>query len=269
MRLPILVLSLCVSALPTAAAAAEDCKARTYELLQAAYPGAVGETGDDGELLRLPGAQPRWIVLGEVACKVWPAAPDKTLLAVRLQHQTGYTDEGNADLELLVADSTRPLIRARYRENGALYSDAIAVNDLSLDTARYRLDERTTAFGVRVSVANSSRPNPYSATRLSLYVLEGERLRPVLRDLEMSSDRGEWDTQCAGEFHSDRGTLAVDGKRDHGYAGLILRTLSKATRNVPRGQQCDEVVVEQDRRSDRLVYDGREYAVPERHRRLD
>ncbi|WP_158549243.1 hypothetical protein [Lysobacter silvisoli] len=266
MRLRPLALSLCLFALPAAAAAAEDCETRVYDLLQAAYPDAVGETGDNGELLRLPGAQPRWIVLGEVACKVWPAAPDKTLLAVRLQHQTAYSDEGSADLELLVADSARPRILARYREDDALFSDAIAVQGVALDTARYRLDERTTAFGVRVSVANSSRPNPYSATRLSLYVVEGDRVRPVLRDLEVASDGGEWDTQCAGEFHSDRSTLAVDAKRDHGYAGLILRSVSKVTRNVWRGGQCDEVVDSEESDRQRLAYDGRQYALPARKR---
>ncbi|KQZ66540.1 MULTISPECIES: hypothetical protein [unclassified Lysobacter] len=259
-RIAVLLLSL---ALAPQAFAAEDCQSRMYSLLTAAYPGAQGETGDNGEMLRLPGAEPRWINLGEVACKVWPASPDKTLIAVMLQHQNTFDDEGSADLELLVADSMHERIAQRYRENDALQSDAIRITGLALDTARYRLNESTTAFGVRVNSANGSRANPYSSTRLSLYVLDGVTIRPVLRDIEMDADNGEWDTRCDGEFHSSRSTLAVDGKRDHGYAGLILRTVDKSTRQSLKGDECAESVAESETRSERLSYDGREYSKPD------
>lgn len=158
-------------ALAPRAFAAEDCQSRMYALLSTAYPGA------QGEMLRLPGAEPRWINLGEVACKVWPASPDKTLIAVMLQHQNSFDDEGSADLELLVADSARERIAQRYRENDALQSDAIRITGIALDTAHYRLNENTTAFGVRVNSANNSRANPYGSTRLSLYALDGARIR--------------------------------------------------------------------------------------------
>jgi hypothetical protein len=260
-RVAFALLSLALSLAPQAFAA-EDCQSRMYALLSAAYPGAQGETGDNGEMLRLPGAEPRWINLGEVACKIWPASPDKTLIAVMLQHQNTFDDEGSADLELLVADSARERIAQRYRENDALQSDAIRISGIALDTARYRLNENTTAFGVRVNSANNSRANPYGSTRLSLYVLDGARIRPVLRDVEMEADNGEWDTRCDGEFHSRRSTLAVDGKRDHGYAGLILRTVDKSTRQSLKGEECMEGVAETETRSDRLSYDGREYSRP-------
>lgn len=259
-RLVVLLLSL---ALAAPADAAEDCQSRMYSLLNAAYPGAQGETGDNGEMLRLPGAEPRWINLGEVACKAWPASPDKTLIAVMLQHQNTFDDEGSADLELLVADSARERIAQRYRENDALQSDAIRITGVALDTARYRLNESTTAFGVRVNSANSSRANPYSGTRMSLYVLDGAKIRPVLRDVEMEADNGEWDTRCDGEFHSSRSTLAVDGKRDHGYAGLILRTVDKSMRQSLKGEECVDGGAETDTRSQRLSYDGREYSKPD------
>ena len=259
-RLVVLLLSL---ALAAPADAAEDCQSRMYSLLNAAYPGAQGETGDNGEMLRLPGAEPRWINLGEVACKAWPASPDKTLIAVMLQHQNTFDDEGSADLELLVADSARERIAQRYRENDALQSDAIRITGVALDTARYRLNESTTAFGVRVNTANSSRANPYSGTRMSLYVLDGAKIRPVLRDVEMEADNGEWDTRCDGEFHSSRSTLAVDGKRDHGYAGLILRTVDKSMRQSLKGEECVDGGAETDTRSQRLSYDGREYSKPD------
>lgn len=245
-------------------AAAADCQSRVYDLLRAAYPGSIGETGDEGELLRTAGSPTRWIHLGEVACKVWPASPDKTLLAVRLRHDaaTGMDSE-TADLEVLVADSARPRILQRYREDEALQSDAVRISSVTLDTARYRLNESTTAFGVRIGYTGSSRANPYGSTVLNLYVADGAALRPVLSKLEVSKERGEWDTNCAGEFENVQRTVAIDAKRDHGYAGLRINSVEENTRNELDDKDCNELPGPTKKSSVRLAYDGREYAVPD------
>ncbi len=260
----VLSLSLSLTALLCTDAMAADCEARVYDLLRAAYPGSTGETGDEGELLRTAGSPTRWINLGEVACKVWPASPDKTLLAVRLRHQaaTGM-DSDTADLEVLVADSARPRILQRYREDDALQSDAVRISSVTLDTARYRLNESTTAFGVRIGYTGSSRANPYSSTVMNLYVGDGAKLRPVLSKLEVSKERGEWDTNCAGEFENVQRTVAIDAKRDRGYAGLRINSVEESTRNELDDKDCNEVPGPTRKSSVRLAYDGREYTVPD------
>ena len=266
----VLSLSLSLAALFSADVAAVDCQHRSYDLLRAAYPGAVGETGDEGELLRTAGASTRWINLGKVVCKVWPAAPDKTLLVVPLQHDaaTGL-DVDTADLEVLVVDSARPRVLQRYRENDALTSDAVQISSLSLDTARYKLDERTTAFGVRIGYRGSSRANPYGSTVLNLYAADaGGKLRPVLSKLEVEKERGEWDTNCAGEFETVRRTIAIDPKRDHGYAGLRVDSVAERRRNVAQGDECADLPGKTGKSSLRLAFDGRRYAVPDELRGL-
>lgn len=254
----------------SAAAAAEDCQDRIPALLAVAYPGAQGETGDDGEMLRLSGTPTRWADYGRVVCKVWPASPDKTLVAVKLQHGRGGDDAvDEADLEVLVVDSARDRILQRHRDDGVLGSDAIRLSSLAFDTARYRLDESTTAFGLRIGRSGSSRANPYEATTLRLYVIDGDGLRPVLSNLVVERNRGEWDTNCAGEFTDTRRTVAIDGKRDNGYAGLLVNSVERITRNVPRGEDCKEVDGGKKTSSARLRYDGRRYPVPEALRGFD
>ncbi|MGO4778713.1 hypothetical protein AB4084_24930, partial [Lysobacter sp. 2RAB21] len=66
----VLSLTLSLAALTSADAVAADCASRLPELLQAAYPGAREGSGDEEGLLRTAGAQPRWIQIDEVACKV-------------------------------------------------------------------------------------------------------------------------------------------------------------------------------------------------------
>lgn len=251
-------------AISAPAAAAEGCDARIPALLELAYPGARSETGDDGELLRLSGATTRWIKPEEAVCKVWPAAPDKTLVAVKLRHaRNSDTAVDEADLEVLIADSARERIVQRHREDGALSSDAIRVDSFAFDTARYRLDDTTTAFGVRIHRTGSSRANPYEDSTLRLYVPDASGLRPVLRNLIVMRNRGEWDTRCEGEFSAVQRTISMDAKRDHGYAGLLLGSTEHATRNVAKGEDCDEVDAGTHKSSQRLKYDGRQYAVPQ------
>lgn len=254
-------LFLCLSLAAAFAADAAECGERMYDLLKAAYPGASSETGDGAEYLRTAGAQPRWIDINNGAtCKVWPASPDKTLIAVQLRHSAADDPDGyTADLEVLVADSAEPRILQRHREQEALQSDAIRITAVSLDTARYRLNETTTAFGVRIEYSGSSRPNPYGSTTLSLYAAEDGKLRQVLRSLEVEASRGEWDTHCAGEFSSLRRTVAMDAKRDHGYAGLLVSSVEQRTRNVVQGEDCTERADAKQQSRVRIAYDGREY----------
>ncbi|MFK3647002.1 hypothetical protein ACI2IY_01015 [Lysobacter enzymogenes] len=265
---PRTVLFLSLSLAASFSAQADGCDERSYELLLAAYPGSTSETGDNGELLRTPGAPTRWIKLGDVACKVWPASPDKTLLAVRLRHEAADGDVDVADLEVLVGDSNRPRILQRYRENEALTSDAMRISSVTLDTARYRLNDSVTAFGVRVAYSGSSRVNPYASTVLNLYAADEGKLRPVLRKLEVALDRGEWDGSCAGEFETAKRTVAIDAKRDHGYAGLLVASAGQSSRAVADGKDCSEKTVAKNKSSVRLAFDGREYVVPKSLRGL-
>ncbi|KRB10941.1 hypothetical protein ASD86_00340 [Lysobacter sp. Root690] len=269
-RTALSALLICTSLFSTAAIAAEDCQTRIPALLQAAYPNATSETGDGSELLRLSGTPTRWINPDEVVCKVWPASPDKTLLAVKLQHAIDADQAvDEADLDLVVADSARDRIVQRHRQDGLLSSDAIRVSSFAFDTARYRLDDKTTAFGLRIHRSGSSRANPYGDETLRLYVIDGSGLRPVLRNLVMMRNQGEWDTRCAGEFTDTRRTISVDAKRDNGYAGLLLNTVASTSRSVAKGEDCDEVDGGTEKSSVRLRYDGREYVVPKDLRGFD
>lgn len=269
-RTALSALLICTSLFSTAAIAAEDCQTRIPALLQAAYPNATSETGDGSELLRLSGTPTRWINPDEVVCKVWPASPDKTLIAVKLQHAIDADQAvDEADLDLVVADSARDRIVQRHRQDGLLSSDAIRVSSFAFDTARYRLDDKTTAFGLRIHRSGSSRANPYGDETLRLYVIDGSGLRPVLRNLVMMRSQGEWDTRCAGEFTDTRRTISVDAKRDNGYAGLLLNTVASTSRSVAKGEDCDEVDGGTEKSSVRLRYDGREYVVPKDLRGFD
>lgn len=163
-------------------------------------------------------------------CKIWPADPALTIAALPLS-RPGNTDiQGTDDLEVLVADTATGAIVAHQLRKSALQFDAVAIRELVIDTAPYQLTPRLRAFGIRVDYDNMSRASPYGARALSLYVMEGARLRTVLDGLMVKESNGEWDENCAGTRRETLRTIAVGPAGKSGYAAL--RVTSRTTTTV-------------------------------------
>lgn len=257
------VMLLILLAAGRAAAAEPACDGRREALIAQAYP-RLGEAG------ALP-ARPGWTVdATRAVCKRWPAHPDRILLAVPLigpSDADDQTSEGDLDVWVLDAASGAPLRQLRLAS--ALDSDAIRFSALALDTARYRLDAATTAFGVRVSVSGSSGPNPFGQTSLRLFVDDGRTLRMVLPPLVVAESHGEWDTRCAGDFSDLQRTLAV-AAASGAPAALLVRETGSSSRQWLEHDACKRAstATATAPRSDRLRAVGDQYPVPEALRPL-
>ncbi|VVO87475.1 hypothetical protein PS858_02119 [Pseudomonas fluorescens] len=204
---------------------------------------------------------------GYSVCKDWPAYPGLTITALS-QFESGYSasddgPQGKYDLNLAIvsAGDSKPL--ATYHKAAAFESDAIAYEDLQLDTARYKLTPDLRAFGVRVTFNGSSRVNPVSETLLSLYVKEGGQLRPVLDKLITYEYGGEWDGNCAGELYQHTRTLEIGNTRSHGYADLIVKTVSTRENGKGEGEACESKTITEKPVLTTLRYDGKSYVLPQ------
>ncbi|WP_245424488.1 hypothetical protein [Rhizobium sophoriradicis] len=177
---------------PAASAGQNECAGRAADLIRRAYPSATNAT--DGTIL-FDGAT---ITLSKgdsvdgdphaVICRVWPAQPQLTLIAVPLMTEQSDS-ENEGDIELLVVDSTNLQVRQRLRLDGLMSDDAFRVRSVAFDTARYQLAPKRTAFGLRVSREGSSRANPFGETTLWLFSIEGDRLKPVLDNIVVGESR--------------------------------------------------------------------------------
>jgi hypothetical protein len=113
---------------------------------------------------------------------------------------------------------------------------------------------------VRILRQGSSRANPYSEETLTLYVPQGQKLAKVLDALPVTLERGEWDTNCTGNFETVRGTLSVArGSTHSGYADLILRESRSRSRSTPQGEECTTHEQAPTFKSTVLRYDGAGY----------
>jgi hypothetical protein len=203
---------------------------------------------------------------GYSVCKDWPAYPGLAITAIS-QFESGFSasgsgPEGKYDLDLAVvsAGDSKPL--ATYHQSSAFESDAIAFEDLQLDTARYTLTPNLRAFGVRATFKGSSRVNPMDETLLSLYVKEGNTLRPVMDRLITYQYGGEWDGECAGDRYEITRTLEIGKTSSHGYADLIVRTVSMSTVGKGEGEACESNSVTAKPVQTTLRYDGKNYVLP-------
>lgn len=232
------------------AAQAQDCHERLPQILKSAY------------------APERQVSLEESACKVWPARPGLTLVAVSLP-RTEQDGSGETDLELLIVDSASGQVNVRKLLPGALDWDAFYVSDIAFDTAPYRVTREQLAFGVRVTRRGSSRVNPFAVQSLDLFILEKGALRSLLRDLPVEESSGEWDSNCAGAWVDTRRTLALAERpgRD-GFHDLLVQEKSVSTRSEDGGSGCETVEENEQRKRYRLTYDGERYAVPKELQRL-
>lgn len=196
------------------------------------------------------------------ACKVWPAYPGLTISA-STRFEPGTTEAlGTHDLDVSVLQDGQPTPIATYHQAAAFVMDGVHLKDLTLDTARYKLAPELRAFGVRATLANGSRLNPVEEHQLSLYVKEGETLRPVLRQLVVYEYGGEWDDNCAGQRFEISRTVDIAKTSSYGYADLIVKTQEKGTTSVVEGDTCEDKTTVRQPVLTTLRYDGKTYVLP-------
>jgi len=177
-------------------------------------------------------------------CQAWRGFPGRFIVVLPMPRPASAADFTEFDLDVLVVqqadngNTDRATVVSRLLQPAALSEDAIRIGEIKVDTARYTLAGDARAFGVRVIRQGSSRANPYSSETLSLYVPQGPKLAKVLDGLEMTLERGEWDTNCAGNFETVRGSLSIARSTSNGYADLLLRQTRSESRSTPQGDEC-------------------------------
>ncbi|WP_322886908.1 PA3715 family protein [Sinorhizobium medicae] len=229
-----------VFTVPTVQAAGRECSTRGADIIRQAYPTAQNVSERTfkvgNETIALPadaGDNPH-----ELICRTWPAQPELMLAAVPLM--TSKSEDGNdGDVELLVLESDSLKLKQRLRLSDLLTDDAFFVSRVAFDTAYYRLSGSDLAFGLRIERRGSSGPNPFGETTLWLFVVDDNRLRPVLDNIVVAGHQGEWDTNCAGEFHATERTLAMGHPSPNGYSDIVVtETKTKTISTLGRDGGC-------------------------------
>lgn len=177
-------------------------------------------------------------------CEPWRGFLGRYIVVLPMPRPSSQSELSTFDIDVLVVqqadngNTERARIVSRLYQPSALTEDAVRIAEIRIDTARYTLATGARAFGLRVVHRGSSRTNPYESERLSLYLPDGARLLRVLNGLELTLERGEWDTSCAGNFETARSSLTVLRSESNGYADLQLRQTRSQSRSLQQGEDC-------------------------------
>ena len=201
-------------------------------------------------------------------CKVWPADPGKTIVAVAaLQKlsssgQLSTLDDGVYGLSVFVVSGSDGKILHRFVEDDALPSDSISLSGIAIDTARYRLATSVLAFGVRATQGNPR----VEIIGLDLYVPSPDGLKRVLKGLRVVSRYSEQRTaNCYRNDETER-MIAIARSTTRGYADLVLTEKHVITQPVtvrkPPAGQCASTQTSSTSRY-LLRFDGKSYQIPQ------
>ena len=127
--------------------------------------------------------------------KILPYSKDKTVIVIP-KYSVNEKDEYNnyyfvLDAYIIIADNNTGKILYKFYEPNAWTSDAVKVTSIEIDTGLYNLNKKTRAFGIRVNYSGSSGPNPYHQSDLSLYIVEKNILKQVLKNFAISEFQSE------------------------------------------------------------------------------
>lgn len=194
--------------------------------------------------------------------KIMPGSPERSIYVLPQFSEDGKEDFNEdyfeMDANIIIANNKTGNIIAKYQYPNAYTSDAVKLTSLEIDTGLYLLNSTTRSFGIRENYTGSSRPNPYSQTLLSLFIINKHEMKTVLNDLEINSSIGEWDTNCAGTFEAVEGIIVFQDTKNNGFRNIVVKYNTTKTTNSFVNDDC--VSVENKGENGRMLqYNGKEY----------
>ena len=194
------------------------------------------------KILEHLGVQPIQVYEEFIVQKVLPYDTASTVVVIPTVASQDYDWEVFVlNSYILVVDSETAVIKQQFYESKSWYSDAIRIEEVSIDTANYEVADDKRAFGIELYYIGASRPNPYNFRSLSLFIQDRNKLVRVLDSFETHSYWGEWDMKCTGEFIEVNKILIMDPKQSEGFYDIVVRSETTTLNTLERGEDdCDE-----------------------------
>jgi len=171
--------------------------------------------------------------------KVLPYDKNLTVIVIPKigQHKEGMF---TLDSYVVVVNNKTERIKHKYFESyktSGWESDAVFISDLTIDTARYLVQENTRAFGVILHTRNMSHPNPYASNYISLFIPKGNKLQNILKNFEIYSYGGETDMECLAELYYQRKILILSNNITNGFFDIEVKVSN--TIHISKGEDCE------------------------------
>ena len=197
-----------------------------------------------------------------ISCKAMPDDSAQTLIAYA-DRVADISDEGIGEFNLsfLTVDSTTHKLIMLNRIKEPLFSDAISLNSIELDTAPFIAVPDIRLVGLRLNYSGHSQPNPFSMTVLNLYDLKNKKT--VLDSFIVTRYRAETDTRCNAEVEDRASTLSMQNIQSNQFFDILVK--SRIDRSIFQGtrENCQEMTKPTTLEKFTLKFDGQQYQIPQ------
>lgn len=188
--------------------------------------------------------------------KQMPNIKDQSIVV--LTEKMSEEDESITFRSWIVVFNTKTC-KIKAKKSMEIQSDAIMFDGFTIDTAPYVIAKGKRAFGIRMSYHGMSRPNPYNSEVISLFLEEKGQLVEVLKEYEIEIHQGEWDTNCEGEFNSEKKVLIIGTTQTGGFFDIIVNSkIGKETNYLDENEDCQSKS-ESSTKKYKLVYKNKVY----------
>lgn len=199
-------------------------------------------------------------------CKISPTQTDDLLFAAVHDLPGDKLSSTKKSIIAIIDTRSKQVVASHH---GTIHHDGTICAPtyrISLDTAAYQLTPELRAVGYRIKNSGSCPKCTEENDKLSLFVMEGKGLRPVLENLAMQTDRIVG--KCSGFEKSKDSymevaflTLGVEREQSHGYADLLLKTTIGFATSTNDGREFPDMKPAYFR----LRYDGKQYRPRAKH----
>ena len=161
------------------------------------------------------------------------------------------------DTYVLIVEKKTGEIKNTFFEKESLFSDAMVLEDIIIDSTDYKIGDKVRAFGIRIKYYGSSRVDPLSYESLSLFIADKEKLKQVLKDYPLFKMNGQTNGNCNGIFEQHKKIITITDNQTNGYYNLKITdsvTKSESTEN-----DCERNIIEEKEKIELLKYENGKY----------
>ena len=196
-----------------------------------------------------------------ISCKAMPDDSAQTLIAYA-DRVADISDEGIGEFNLsfLTVDSTTHKLIMLNRIKEPLFSDAISLNSIELDTAPFIAVPDIRLVGLRLNYSGHSQPNPFSMTVLNLYDLKNKKT--VLDSFIVTRYRAETDTRCNADIEERKSILMMQKNKSKEYYDIQVHSNIDQYNFSGTSENCRESKHKISQQKFMLKFDGKQYQIP-------
>lgn len=176
------------------------------------------------------------------------------------------------DLIFATTDATGEATKVRYQRKSAFLSDALEIDNISLDTGLYRLADGIRALGFRLERRTHS-ASGYQRSELFLYVRNQESLTPIFRStgqdetgslngLVINSRVAEVGfNNCIDDSISEMTSTIDFGAVHQKFRDIVVRAKTVTRNGVLNGEACEHEISSTSLSETTYTYNGRYYRI--------